>query len=87
MIRDEGNTTIDVGEGDRAFVEQMILTYGTERSLQAQGLAPAFAIESVVIEAGPTYFDDAVVRVGDGISAATTELGRRDTAGYATAPK
>ena len=83
VIRDEGNSTIDVGEGDRTFVEQMILAYDTERRLQAQGLEPSFAIESLVIEAGPTYFDGAVERVGDSISTATAELGRRDQAPYA----
>jgi len=52
VIRDQGNSTIDVGEGDRAFVEQFIAAYDTERRLQAQGLAPKFSIESLVIEAG-----------------------------------
>ena len=83
VIRDEGNSTIDVGEGDRAFVEQMIFAYDTERRFQAQGLEPSFAIDSLVIEAGPTYFDGAVERVGDGISTAAAELGRRDRASYA----
>ena len=41
VIRDEGNTTLDVGEGDRAFVEQMLSAYDTEKRLQAQALAPA----------------------------------------------
>src|SRR5882724_6654195 len=83
VIRDEGSTTIDVGQGDRAFVEEMLAAYDTEKRLQAQGLAPKFSIDSFVIEAGPTYFDGAVDRVGDGISTATTELGRRDRAPYA----
>src|SRR6516164_9148404 len=60
VIRDEGNSTLDVGEGDRAFAEQMLLAYDTEKRLQAQGLAPKFSIESFVIEAGPTYFDGVV---------------------------
>ena len=64
-------------------MEQMILAYDTERRFQAQGLEPSFAIETLVIEAGATYFDGAVDRVGDGISTATTELGRRDRAPYA----
>src|ERR1700690_3920000 len=38
VIRDEGNSTIDVGESDRAFAEQMISAYDTEKRLQAQGL-------------------------------------------------
>src|ERR1019366_5700192 len=33
VIRDEGNTTIDVGEGDRACVEQVLSAYDTERRL------------------------------------------------------
>src|SRR5258707_4779415 len=49
VIRDEGNSTIDVGEGDRAFVEQMLSAYDTEKRLQEQGLAPEFKIESLVI--------------------------------------
>src|SRR5262249_28416438 len=87
VIRDEGNSTIDVGAGDRTFVEQLILAYDTERRLQAQDLGPEFAIESLVIEAGPTYFDGAVVQVGEGISTVTAELARRNAARYATAAK
>src|SRR5215470_5658285 len=69
VIRDEGNTAIDVGEGDRAFAEQMLAAYDTEKRLQAQGLAPKFSIESFVIEAGPAFFDAAVKKVGEGIDA------------------
>src|ERR1700756_1774542 len=64
VIRDEGNTTIDVGEGDRTFAEQFLSAYDTEKRLQAQGLAPKFSIESFVIEAGPAFFDGAVKLVG-----------------------
>jgi hypothetical protein len=82
VIRDEGNSTIEVGEGDRAFVEQFLSAYDTEQRLQAQGLAPDFSITSVVIEAGPSYFDSAVKQVGEGITSITGELGRRDAATY-----
>jgi Cytosol aminopeptidase family, N-terminal domain len=41
VIRDESNTTIEVGEGDRAFIEQLISAYDTEKRLQEQELAPA----------------------------------------------
>ena len=83
VIRDEGNTAIDVGEGDRAFVEQLLSSYDTEKRLQAQGLAPTFTIESVVIEAGPTFFDGAVKQVGQGIESITAELQKRDSTPYA----
>src|ERR1700678_1926324 len=65
VIRDEGNTAIDVGEGDRAFVEEMLSACDTEKRLQDQGLADKFSIEDVVIEAGPAFFDSAVKRVGE----------------------
>jgi len=84
VIRDEGNTTIDVGEGDRSFVEQFIFAYDTEKRLQAQGLAPNFSIETLVIEAGPTFFDSAVKQVGEGIVFATAEVARRDPSPYSS---
>jgi len=84
VIRDQGNSALDVGEGDRAFVEQMLAAYDTEKRLQAQGLAPKFSIESLVIEAGPSYFDGAVKQVGEGIASATTELAQRNGAPYSS---
>jgi hypothetical protein len=77
MIRDEGNSTIEVGLGDRTFLEEMLSAYDTERRLQAQGFAPRFEIEDLVIEAGPTYFDSAVKEVGEGIDSVGAKLSRR----------
>ncbi len=87
VIRDQGNTTIEVGAGDRTFVEQMLSAYDTEKRLQAQGLAPKFSIDEVVIEAGPSYFDSAVKEVGEGLASATTEIARRDSTPYVPAAK
>jgi cytosol aminopeptidase family protein len=82
VIRDEGDKTIEVGLGDRAFIEQMLSAYDTEKRLQEQGLAPKFSIEDVVIEAGPTFFDSAVKQVGSGIDSATASLAKRSAALY-----
>jgi hypothetical protein len=87
VIRDEGSTTIDVGEGDRVFTEEMLAAYDTEKRLQAQGLAPRFSIESFVIEAGPAFFDGAVKQVGQGIESITAELQKRDATPYASNSK
>jgi len=87
VIRDEGNTAVDVGEGDRAFTEQMLAAYDTEKRLQAQHLAPEFSIESFVIEAGPSFFDAAVKQVGEGIESITAELQKRDATPYASNSK
>ena len=85
VIRDEGNTVLDVGQGDRAFVEQMLSAYDTEKRLQAQALAPDFSIEDLVIEAGPTFFDSAVKQVSEGIESTTAELAQRNSAPYSSA--
>jgi hypothetical protein len=82
VIRDEGNTTIEVGLGDRTFAEAMLLAYDTEKRLQAQGLAAQFSIESFVIEAGPTYFDSATKQVGEGIDTIAAQVARRDNTPY-----
>jgi hypothetical protein len=82
VIRDEGNTTIEVGLGDRTFAEAMLLAYDTEKRLQAQGLAPQFSIESFVIEAGATYFDSATKQVGEGIDSIAAQLARRNNTPY-----
>jgi Cytosol aminopeptidase family, N-terminal domain len=87
VIRDEGDTAIDVGEGDRAFVEQMLTAYDTEKRLQAQALAPDFSIEDLVIEAGPTFFDSAVKQVSEGIEAITGVLAERTAAPYISETK
>ena len=87
VIRDEGNSTIDVGESDRVFVEQMLAAYDTEKRLQAQGLADKFSIDDFVIEAGPSFFDSAVKQVGEGIQAITAELSQRNRAPYGSATK
>jgi len=87
VIRDEGSTTIDVGEGDRAFAEEMLAAYDTEKRLQAQGLAPKFSIESFVIQAGPSFFDGAVKQVGQGIDSVTAKLQKRDATPYASNSK
>jgi hypothetical protein len=87
VIRDEGNSTIEVGLGDRTFAEDFLSAYDTEKRLQAQGLAPKFSIENVVIEAGPSYFDSAVKQVGEGIDSVNADLAKRDPTPYVPVAK
>lgn len=85
VIRDEGNNTIEVGAGDRAFVEQLLAAYDTEKRLQDQKLTPRFGIETLVIEAGPAFFDSTVKEVGEGITSVSAELSRRSNDSYLSA--
>jgi len=87
VIRDEGNSTIEVGLGDRTFAEQFLSAYDTEKRLQAQALGPTFSIESLTIEAGPSFYDSAVKQVGEGIDSVTAELTQRDSAPYCSSMK
>jgi hypothetical protein len=87
VIRDEGNTTIEVGLGDRAFAEQFLSAYDTEKRLQTQEISPHFGIESLVIEAGPSYFDSAVKQVGEGVDSITAELAQRNSTPYISTTK
>ena len=87
VIRDQGNSAMDVGQGDRVFIEQFLAAYDTEKRFQAQGLADAFSIETVVIEAGPSFFDGAAKQVSEGIQSMTGQLGSRSTSPYASTGK
>jgi hypothetical protein len=71
-----------VGQGDRAFVGELLSAYDTEKRLQDQGMADKFSIKDVVIEAGPAFFDEAVKEVGEGIVSTLVELGRRSASPY-----
>jgi hypothetical protein len=84
VIRDQGNEAIDVGAGDRAFVENMILAYDTEKRLQDQKLAAPFSIKDWTIEAGPTFFAGAAREIQSGIATAGKEIADRSAAPYST---
>ncbi|WP_063724996.1 M17 family peptidase N-terminal domain-containing protein [Cystobacter fuscus] len=84
-LRDQGSTVIDVGEGDAAVVEQMLLAYDTEKRLQQQGLAPKFNLSSWVIEAGPKYFEGVTTHVEDAVKAANEQIKQRVDKPYVSA--
>jgi hypothetical protein len=79
-LRDQGSNAIDVGDGDAAIAEQVILAYDTEKRLQKHHLAPNFDIKEWTIEAGPSYFDNVVDKVDSAIQSATSEISARGDA-------
>jgi hypothetical protein len=60
----------------------MISAYDTEKRLQEQELSPAFNIEDVVIEAGPTYFESAAKQVEAGVESMAAQVAQRSAAPY-----
>ena len=81
-LRDQGSEVLDVGEGDGAVVEQLLLALDTEQRLRRQGLAPRLQLSTWVIEAGPKYFEGVVAHVGEAIRAADERIQRREGAPY-----
>lgn len=71
VIRDQGNNVLDVGEVDRAVVEQVLLAYDTEKRLQAEGVAETFSIREWVIEAGPAFIEGAIEKAGKAVESAS----------------
>jgi hypothetical protein len=82
VIRDQGNSMIDVGEGDRAVAEQVLLAYDTDKRLQVEGVADSFSIREWVIEAGPAFIEGAIEKVGKGVDIAAAEIRSRTHAPY-----
>jgi hypothetical protein len=70
VLRDQGSDTLDVGDGDQAVAEQVVLAYDTEKRLQSRGLASEFSIAEWVIDAGPKFFADASAKVSRGVARA-----------------
>jgi hypothetical protein len=81
-IRDQGNATIDVGDGGRAVAENVVLAYDTEKRLQAEGLSAPFDVADWLIEAGPTYYAGVVTKVAEGVKAADARIAKRSDGAY-----
>jgi hypothetical protein len=86
-LRDQGSIRIGVGDGDAAFVEQLVLAYDTERRLGEQALAPKAELTEFTIEAGPKYFDDAFGGVQKAVASAVKQIGQRNQSPYSAGLK
>lgn len=87
LLRDQGNTTLGVGAVETAVVKGMLLAYDTELRLQQEGLSNHYKLEEWWVEAGPKYFDETVVGVGEAVSQAAVETAKRPAARLGSATK
>jgi len=85
LIRDQGNTSIDVGDVERAVTSGLLLAYNTERRLQNEGLAKPFVLDQWIVEAGPTYYDTTAEGLQRAISDAKETIAKRQKSPYGTA--
>lgn len=83
LLRDQGNSTLGTGEVETAVVRGLLLAHDTDRRLQSEGLAGAYALEEWIVEAGPTYFNETITGVEKGIAEAKTIAATRPAAPHA----
>jgi hypothetical protein len=81
-IRDQGNATIGVGESDKAVVENVLLTYDTNKRLQKEQLAEPFTIDIWTIDAGPKFYEEAAQKVAQAVEISSRTIAKRDAAPY-----
>ena len=82
LIRDQGSTRIGTGDIETAVVRGMLLAYDTEKRLQAQGFAKPFTLETWIIEAGPSYYDETVKGVRKANQDVQEAVTRRESKAY-----
>jgi hypothetical protein len=84
LIRDQGNSTLDTGEIERAVIRGVLLAYETDKRMQKQGLAKPFTIEQWNAEAGAAFFDSTKVGLQEGIEEAKKAIAQRSVQPYRT---
>ena len=87
VLRDQGNSKLDVGECDRSVEEGLILAYDTEKRLQVQGLTKPFDVLDWTIEAGPAFFANVAAQLPVGIETATRQISERSDKSFSTVQK
>lgn len=82
LIKDAGNNALAAGDVEQAIVSGVLLAYDTELRLQKQGFAKSLKLESWIVEAGPTYYDETVAGVKTAIKEAATLQSKRSNQPY-----
>ncbi len=76
-IIDQGYDKLHAKEVAPVFTRAFLVAYDTEMRLQAEGLAPAFKLEEIYLEAGKTHFDDVIAGAAEGIEQAKADIAKR----------
>ena len=84
LLRDQGNSSLGVGDVERAVVRGMLLAYDTQRRLGKEGLAAPYSLKEWVVEAGPAYFDETVIGVRQAIADVAAVTKARPAAAYSS---
>ena len=84
LIKDAGNDSLAAGNVENAIIRGLLLAYDTEVRLQKQGFAKAMTLESWIVEAGPTYYDETIAGVKNAIAQAGTIKSARDQRPYSS---
>ena len=84
LLRDQGNSSLDVGAVEIEVVKGMLLAYDTELRLQQEGLSSSYKLSEWNVEAGPAFFDETVTGVREAVWLAATAISKRSSDKHAT---
>lgn len=87
LLRDQGNSKLDVADVERAVLRGVLLAYDTEIRLQKEGLAKNYTLKEWLVEAGPMFFDATVPGAQKGIDDAKAAIGKRASGPYISGKK
>jgi Cytosol aminopeptidase family, N-terminal domain len=77
LIRDQGNSTLDTGDVERAVTRGAIVAYDTDQRLGKQGFAKPQALHQWNAEAGAAYFDMTQAGLQKGIDDSKAVVSKR----------
>jgi Cytosol aminopeptidase family, N-terminal domain len=80
LIRDQGNSTLDTGDAERAVSRGAILAYDTDQRLGKLGVAKSQTLHEWNVEAGAAYFDTTQAGLQKGIEDSKAAISKRANA-------
>lgn len=84
LIRDQGVSSLAVGEVERAVTRGVLLAHETQKRLEDEGFARPYALAAWLVEAGPKYDDETIEGVRRAVVEAKAEAGRRGSRPYSS---
>lgn len=84
LIKDAGNDALPAGDVENAVVLGMLLAYDSEKRLQAQGFARQHQLDTWIVEAGPTYYQETIAGVKRAVAQAQQAIDKRSSDAYSS---
>ncbi|AMV31504.1 hypothetical protein VN12_05255 [Pirellula sp. SH-Sr6A] len=87
LIKDAGNDSLPAGDVENAVIRGVLLAYDTQVRLHNQGFAPELKLNTWIVEAGPTYYEETIAGVKQALKESQQLIDQRATGAYSTLSK